>query len=331
MLLLLRASSIVILVHSFARRMLEAEVLRLGFPTRCAGLISWDFLIHLGAVACHITHTATIWIVFLSVGRPFWGHWESLTTLSLTVNIWSLPAPHLHNWFVWDRPWLTEMLKVTGSSQTIIMLFLWAWLIRKGVISLLHLSYFFTRIMYSTILMSWWSSFRAHLWIHVMRWIVVVLMIGCSCRHRWSLRHLLVDAVWIVLLLLDRTTCPVRISCGMELAMWEAMMFVRMVIHHVTVRCKEGCSLAIRCCRESERAVRKMICSCHVLLISSFVAFVFESLFRSSFRLCLLQTASVLFHLLFMQLLLFFSSLLNTTLHVSFARRWLWDGHHDIV
>ena len=306
-------------------------MLRLGIPARCADLISWDFLIHLGAVACHITNTATIWIVFWSIGRPFWGHWESLTTLSLTVNVWSLPAPHLHNGFVWDRPWLAEMLKVTGSCQTIIMLFLWPRLIRKRVISLLNLSYFFTRIMSSTMLMSWWSSFRAHLRVHVMRWIVMVLMIGCGCRRRWSLRHLRIDAVWIVLLLLDRATCPVRISCGMELTMWEAMMIIRMVTHHVTVRCKVGCSLAIRSCRKSVRIVRKMICSCHVLLISSFIAFVFESLLRSSFRLYLLNTTSILTHLLFMQLLLFFSLLLDTTLHVGFARRRLWEGHHDIV
>ena len=204
------------------------------------------------------------------------------------------------------------------------MLFLWLSFIRKGIISLLNLFQFFIRIMPTMILMSGWSSFRAHLREHVVRWILMVLMIGCDCSRRCSLRHLRIDTALIVLMLCDATR-PVRISGWMKMAVWETTVLIRMMIHHVAVRCKVGCSLAICRCRESVRVVRIIIGSCHVLLQSSLLQIYFEGPFLSSFRIFL--HTRILDHLLFMQLLLFISFLFNTTLRAGLDLRRLREGH----
>ena len=148
--------------------------------------------------------------------------------------------------------------------------------------------------------------------VHGVRWIVMVFTIGSGCRRSLSLRHLRINAVRIVLMR-SRTARPVRISSRMELAMWETMILIRMMAHHITVRSKVGCGLTICSCRESVGVVWKIISSHHVLLKSSFVQFVFEGLLLSSFRI-------FLHHLLVMKLLLFFSPLFNPTLHISLVR-----------
>lgn len=112
-------------------------------------------------------------------------------------------------------------------------------------------------------------------------------------------------------------------------------MLIRALIHHVSMRCKEGSGLAVCSCRESIWVMWIIIGSYHVLLHSSFVEFLLHGLSLSSFSFYLPLT-HVLNHLLFMPLLPFFSPLLNSTLSVGLVRRCLREGqmrlcHHDIL